>query len=90
MAKTTPKRKGKPVGRYVSAEERGRYTKPRPTNAEHSPRWFGWVLISLLLLGVLTITFNYLQVLPGSVSAWYLVAGLAMMFAAFYLATRFH
>jgi hypothetical protein len=38
---------------------------------------------------MLIITLNYLQVLPGSTSSWYLVAGLVAMFSAFYLATRY-
>jgi len=77
------------MGRYVTAENRGRYTAPRPVSDDHSPRWFGWLLVTLLGFGVLVITLNYLQVLPGSVSSWYLVAGLISMFAAFYLATRY-
>lgn len=77
------------MGRYVSAEARGRYTAPRPPGDEHSPRWYGWLLIDLLIFGLLVITLNYLQVLPGSVSPWYLVVGLASMFSAFFLATRY-
>jgi len=36
------------------------------------------------------ITLNYLAVLPGSTSPWYLALGLVSLFAAFYLATRYH
>jgi hypothetical protein len=90
MAKTGSKRrKGKSVGRYVSAEQGGRYTAPRPVSDDHSPHWYGWLLIDLLLFGVIVITLNYLQVLPGSVSSWYLVLGLVSMFSAFYLATLY-
>jgi len=78
------------MGRYVSAEQRGRYTAPRPPSSDHSPHWFPWLLIDLLIFGLLVITLNYLQVLPGSVSSWYLVLGLVSMFAAFFLATRYH
>jgi hypothetical protein len=38
---------------------------------------------------MLIITLNYLEVLPGSTSSWYLVVGLVAMFAAFYLATHY-
>ncbi len=38
---------------------------------------------------MLVIILNYLSVLPGSVSSWYLVGGLVVMFAGFYLATRY-
>jgi LPXTG-motif cell wall-anchored protein len=47
------------------------------------------MLLGLLLAGMLIITLNYLAVLPGSTSSWYLVAGLVLMFAAFYMATRY-
>jgi hypothetical protein len=90
MAKTGQKRrKSKEMGRYVSAEGRGSYTARKPVNSEHSPRWFGWMLVGLLCLGVLIVVLNYLGVLPGSVSGWYLVVGLVLMFSAFYLATRY-
>jgi len=36
------------------------------------------------------ILLNYLTVLPGSVSIWYLVAGLVVIFVAFMMATRYH
>ena len=39
--------------------------------------------------GVIVITLNYLQVLPGATSSWYLVLGLVSLFGAFYLATRY-
>jgi hypothetical protein len=45
--------------------------------------------VGLLCLGVLIVVLNYLGVLPGSVSGWYLVTGLVLMFSAFYLATRY-
>ena len=38
---------------------------------------------------MLIIVLNYLDVLPGSVSSWYLVGGLGVMFVGFYLATRY-
>jgi Cell division protein CrgA len=83
------RRKSKSVGRYVSAEERGRYTAPKPPGADKSPHWYGWMLLDMLIFGLLVITLNYLAVLPGSVSTWYLVIGLVSMFAAFFLATRY-
>ena len=90
MAKTPAKRNPKKsVGRYVDAEARGRVTRRRPVNTDHSPPWFGWLLLDLLLFGVIVITLNYLQVLPGSTSAWYLALGLVSMFTGFYLATQF-
>jgi hypothetical protein len=47
------------------------------------------LLLDLMIFGVLVITLNYLQVLPGSTSSWYLALGLLSLFGAFYLATRY-
>jgi hypothetical protein len=47
-------------------------------------------LIDLVVFGLLVIAFNYLQVLPGATSPWYLVLGLVSLFSAFYAATRYH
>jgi hypothetical protein len=79
----------KSVGRYVSAESSGRVTAKRPASDDHSPHWYGWLIVDLLAFGMLMILLNYLSVLPGSVSSWYLVAGLVVMFTGFYLATRY-
>jgi len=80
---------GSRVGRYTSPEESGKYTRPIPKDVRSSPRWYGPLLLALLLLGVLLILLNYLTVLPGAVSVWYLVAGLVVIFAGFLMATRY-
>ena len=89
MAKSGSQKAAKTVGRYVDPQVRGRVTAKREHSHDHSPAWFGWLLVELLIFGVLVITLNYLQVLPGSTSSWYLVLGLASLFSAFYLATRY-
>jgi Cell division protein CrgA len=89
MAKSPPRDPKKSVGRYVDPIARGRVTKKRPASAHHSPPWYGWTILDLLLFGVIVITLNYLNVLPGATSSWYLALGLVSMFAGFYLATRF-
>jgi FtsH-binding integral membrane protein len=89
MAKSGSKKAAKTVGRYVDPQARGRITKKVVHAKDHSPHWYGWVLLDLLLFGVLVVTLNYLQVLPGSTSPWYLVLGLVALFSAFYLATRY-
>ena len=77
------------VGRYTPAEQSGRYTRPIPTTVRRSASWFGPSILFLMLFGVLTILLNYLTVLPGSVSIWYLVVGLVIIFGAFMMATRY-
>ena len=90
MAKSAPNSKNrKTVGRYVSPESRGKVTVRRPQTEDHSPSWYGWMILELLAFGMIVITLNYLQVLPGAVSSWYLVLGLVTMFSGFYLATRY-
>jgi hypothetical protein len=80
------------VGRYKSPEESGRYTAPIPKSVRHSPRWFGALILILLIGGVAVITVNYLGHLPFAAhgSPWGLVVGLAMIFSGFLLATRYH
>jgi Cell division protein CrgA len=72
----------------MSAEQTGRYTKPIPKDTRRSPWWFGYLVVGLLLLGAFQLVGNYLQFLPGSVSAWYLGGGLVAIIAGFALATR--
>jgi hypothetical protein len=90
MAKSSSKAGNrKSVGRYVAPEASGRVTARRPPSDDHSPRWYGWLIMELLLAGMLIILLNYLSVLPGSTSSWYLVVGLVVMFSGFWLATRY-
>ena len=42
-----------------------------------------------MLVGTLMVTMNYLQILPGSASPWYLVAGLGLIFSGITLATKY-
>ena len=77
------------VGRYTPPEETGRYTPPVPRSIRRSPRWYGIAVLVLLVIGVLMILFNYLSILPGSVSPWYLVGGLVAIFGGFLMATRY-
>ncbi len=77
-------------GRYTAPQEQGRVTAPPVHSAdEQSPHWYGWMLLDLVIFGLLVIALNYLQVLPGSTSPWYLVLGLGSLFSAFYAATKY-
>ncbi len=83
-----PAARGSRVGRYTPPEAKGRYTPPVPTKVRRSPRWFGALVLALLIGGVVVVLLNYLGLLPGSVSSWYLVGGLLAIFSGFVLATR--
>jgi len=88
---TTPRRhEGSSTGRYLSAEERGRYTPPIPSTVHQSPEWYGPMVITLFVLGLLTIILNYLAVLPGSVSSWYLLGGILVIFIGLAAMLRYH
>lgn len=80
-------------GRVTPARDRsiqsGRYTPPIPRYVRHSPRWYPWLLLTLLLLGVIVIILNYVQVLPASPTNWYTLAGLVGILSGAMLATRY-
>ena len=56
------------------------------SNKEPSPRWY----IVLMIIGVLLIVLNYLTLLPGSVSRWYLWSGLGLIGAGFLMTTNYN
>jgi hypothetical protein len=67
-----------------------RYTPPIPKEYKVSPVWVPILLVSLLAVGMLTIVCNYLGVLPGGASNWYLFLGLGFITAGFVVATNYH
>ena len=89
--KSSAGRTASKVGRYKTAEESGRYTAPIPKSVRKSPAWYGVVVLALLVGGVAIIVVNYLGHLPfvAHGSPWGLVAGLALIFAGFLMATRY-
>tara|TARA_A200000113_G_C8852919_1_gene350836 strand:+ start:27 stop:281 length:255 start_codon:yes stop_codon:yes gene_type:complete len=54
-----------------------------------SPRWYIILMSSLMIVGVLLIVLNYLTLLPGSVSKWYLWSGLGLIGAGFLMTTNY-
>jgi hypothetical protein len=68
----------------------GRYTPPTPREVKRSPRWYPWVLLSLLVIGIAMIILNYVDVLPSSPTNWYTVGGLIAILVAAMAATRYH
>ncbi len=55
-----------------------------------SPRWYVITMFSLMSIGVLLIVLNYLTLLPGSVSRWYLWSGLALIGGGFLMTTNYN
>ena len=67
-----------------------RYTAPIPKSVRHSPRWFGPVLLVLLVVGLLLIVGNYVGIMPGGTSNWYLIGGLVGIVIGAMMATQYH
>jgi hypothetical protein len=70
-------------------EASSRYTPPVPVYVKESPRWVPVLMFALLGLGLVMIILNYLELLPGSVSNWYLLGGLGLIFAGIITATQY-
>jgi hypothetical protein len=86
-------KKGRSSGRTTtpgSSVSSSRYTPPVPKNAKVSPRWMGFLIIAMFLLGVLIVILNYAGVLPGGVNNLWLLAAIGAIFVGLILATRYH
>ena len=90
-------RKGRSAGRVTSTRAvahppvaSGRYTPPIPRSKKVSPKWMGPLILALLIVGALTIVFNYFNVMPAAPSNWYLVGGIVLIAGGFVVATRYH
>ncbi|MBV8463953.1 MAG: cell division protein CrgA, partial [Acidimicrobiales bacterium] len=68
----------------------GRHTPPVPKNVKTSPRWMGFVIIAMFLLGALVVILDYAGLLPGGVNNIWLIAAIAAIFVGLLLATRYH
>ena len=60
------------------------------SSGEPSPRWYVITMFALMSIGVLLIVLNYLTLLPGSVSRWYLWSGLALIGGGFLMTTNYN
>ena len=76
------------AGGRVTPKSTGRYTPPVPKQVKVSPRWVPVLMGALLLVGAAVILLNYVNVLPGSVTNWYLLLGLGLITAGFITATQ--
>jgi len=85
--RVTPSTKGAaPSGSVQSS----RYTPPIDRKTKTSPRWFGFVILALFILGVLIVILNYAGLLPGGVNNLWLVAAIGSIFVGLLMATRYH
>jgi hypothetical protein len=88
--RTTPAKGGRTTAPKSSREVNKRYTAPIPRSVRRSPRWFGPMLLILLVVGLLLIVGNYVGIFPGGTSNWYLIAGLVGIVVGAMMATQYH
>ncbi len=55
-----------------------------------SPTWVPVLMFGLLGVGTLMIILNYVDLLPGGISNWYLLGGLGLILAGIITATQWH
>ena len=55
-----------------------------------SSRWVAPTMFGLLGLGTAMIIVNYVDLLPGGTSNWYLLGGLGLVLAGIVTATQLH
>ena len=72
-----------------ASEASSRYTPPTPKSAKVSPPWVPVLMFALLILGGVLILLNYLALLPGATSNWYLFGGLGLILAGILTATQY-
>jgi len=65
-----------------------RYTPPVPMSAKITAPWVVPVMFGLLGLGLLMILLNYMDLLPGGTSNWYLLGGLGLILGGILTATQ--
>ena len=88
--RSTPSKGGRTTPPKATREVNKRYTAPIPKSVRQSPRWFGPVLLILLVVGLLLIVGNYVGILPGGTSNWYLIGGLVGIVVGAMMATQYH
>lgn len=75
--------------RRVTPSENTRYTPPVPNKADlPSPPWVSALMFTLLGLGMVVIFLNYVELLPGAASNWYLLLGLGGILGGIITATQ--
>ena len=95
-----PAKRGRPGGSGATggsggtgggtAPASGRYTPPIPREFRTSSWWVPALILAFMGLGILVILLNYLGLLGGHASNWYLLIGLGLIVAGFITATRWH
>jgi hypothetical protein len=74
---------------HRASEASSRYTPPLPRSVKQSPPWVPVLMFALLVVGAVMIVLNYLELLPGAATNWYLLGGLAFILGGIVVATQY-
>jgi hypothetical protein len=78
-----------PKSRSRQRARRRAYAAPPPKKRpKASPRWYGFLVLGLMLVGVAMIVLNYMGVMPGDTRQLWLWLGLGFIAAGFVAATQ--
>ncbi len=61
---------------------------PQKKRPKESPRWYGFLVLGLMLVGVTVIVLNYMDLTPGGTQQHWLWIGLGVIAAGFAAATQ--
>lgn len=89
-AKSRAKANPKATSSRTTPPATSRYTPPVPSEYKVSPRWVPVLMFTLLGAGMLMIFLNYLGLVPGGTSNWYLLGGLGLILGGIITATQYH
>ncbi len=78
-----------PKSKSRQRDRRRPYAAPPPKKRpKSSPRWYGFLVLGLMIVGVLMIVANYMGLLPGDTRQLWLWLGLGFIAAGFVAATQ--
>jgi Cell division protein CrgA len=84
----TPKADARRQGTDMATAS-GRYTAPLPVDYRHSSWWVPAFMLAFFGCGILMIVLNYISLLPGAPSNWYLLGGLGLIVCGFAISTQY-
>lgn len=78
-----------PKSKSKRPPRRRSYAPPPPRKRRKaSPKWFGWTVLGVMVVGVVAIVLNYMGLVPGGTSNGWLWAGLGLIAVGFVGATQ--
>jgi hypothetical protein len=78
-----------PKSRSRRSDRRRPYAAPPPKRRpKASPKWYGFLVLGLMLIGVMMIVLNYMGIMPGDTRQLWLWLGLGFIAGGFVAATQ--